>query len=139
MLITEELIEPGLSRLEDITAYLNKVVKTKGDIKRDDANIWRRLHRWTNEDWAEMILVACEIMRTHPEYVSEDQRRKITRAKYSLEALWDEHPRVLDTPDLKTPAWGALMSMREVLNQARDGIIKNQEALLRKRHKGLFE
>ena len=96
----------------------------------------RSLHplfrRWTH-------IRQCVLNPTYPEYVSEDQRRKITKAKNSLEALWDEHPRVLDTPDLKSPAWGALMSMREVLNQARDDIIKNQEALLRKRHKGLFE
>ena len=131
--------ERGIERLERMTQHLNRRALSDKGITKDDKIIWRDLHQWRNEDWAEMLAAIGEVIRCHPKYSTEDQRTKIQRAIDTLQNLWDEHPRILDTKEYKSTAWGALMSMREVFNQCREDRIADPEAAYHERRKALFQ
>lgn len=134
---TEQELLPGIARWQEITDTLNSIAKTRG-ITKDNKRIWSYLHKWTNEDWAEMIVAAKELIRQYPEYATRDQRNKINRAAATLKEDWDIHPRILDTPEYKSQAWAALMSLRELMNQSLNEQIMDSTAAMHKRTKELF-
>ena len=135
---SEQQLEPGLARLESITKTLNLIAKTRG-ITKDNKTIWGNLHRWTNEDWAEMLVICELVIRQTPEYTTDFQRQKIHRAVEILQSFWEEHPRILDTKEYKITAWAALMSMREIYNQCVNEQIVDSQSLIAKKHRELFQ
>ena len=141
-MLTEESLKPGVEKLRELDKVLTPI-KAKSPnqvIQRDNKTIWgKHLHKWTNEDWNDILVAGFTICQNHPEYVTTHQKKCIMRACETLAKEWDEHPRVLDTKEHKATAWSAMLSLWEVFRQVQSDHVVNAD-VLRQRHYGeLFE
>jgi len=99
----------------------NEIIKEEGKIEKDDKRIWGLiLHEYNNEDWLEVLRAMGKLIELYPEFAEPFH---VSAVRDATEAILDNqkyHSRVLDTKPHKKKAWKALMSAREVWNNAKN-------------------
>jgi hypothetical protein len=124
--MTQEL-EQGVDTWHSIAQCLNHEILTHGAIAIDNRRIWDHyLHRWTNQDWAHMLIAFGQLMEQAPGLVKPFHRTAFEQARDVYLEQCDHHPRCLDTKQTKKYAWRMIMSFREVWNAANNINIPNQ-------------
>ena len=119
-------LENGINEICGVVDELNHIIKTTGPIDINNKAIWNGyLHRWSNQDWADMF----EVMATIISETFYNQAWHQTNLAEALEAFVREHrqvPRCMDSKRNKKKAWKMIMTMREVINNIRGERIPNQ-------------
>lgn len=126
--------QDGLILLEHITTVLNNLITSKGkQIDRDEKVIWDDfLHQLTNDEWESMFMAFKQLVDKHSIILTNHQDRKFSEAyttfqkdKHKREKCLDILNKFMNTRSL---AWGMIMVIREVVNQANKVDIPNVDA-----------
>lgn len=126
--------QDGLILMEHITNVLNNLITTTGkQIDRDEKVIWDEfLHQLTNDEWDSMFMAFKEIVDKHGILLTHHQQRKYDEAyttfqkdKLKREKCMDILNKFMNT---RTLAWGMIMVIREVVNQANKVDVPNVDA-----------
>lgn len=124
----------GQILIEHITDVLNNIITTTGrQIDRDEAAIWDGfLHQLNNDEWESMFMAFKELVAKHNIFLSHHQQRKFDdayttfkRDSLKRERCMDIRNKFMNTKNL---AWGMIMTIREVVNQANKVDIPNVDA-----------
>jgi len=109
----------GIDLWEEIALKLNDIILTTGDeIKANNHGIWNGyLHRYTNDDWDDMLTALEMIFKQYPEHFRGYDISNIRKARTALDP--NTH-KCLDTKPHKSKAWATIMTMREVYNRVYD-------------------
>jgi len=122
--ITE--VEAGVQEICAVVDELNSIIKSTGPIDINNKAIWNGyLHRWSNQDWANMF----EVMATIIAETFYNQPWHQTNLAEALEVFVQQQhnvPRCMDHKRNKKKAWKMIMTMREVINNIRGDRIPNQ-------------
>ena len=110
---------------EEIAVVLNHIIiETQQSIDINNKAIWDPyLHKWSNEDWDDMLSILEHAMKENPNIAKDFHITSILNARQALD---QGGTRALDKKDTKKYAWAAIMSMREMYNTLNDWTIKNQ-------------
>ena len=123
----QQELEQGLDHWQAIAQCLNEEIKKSGAIAIDNRRIWDGyLHRWTNDDWAHMLIAFDQLQDQYPNLIKPFHRQAFEDARAVYLDHCDDHPRCLDTKQHKKHAWRMIMSLREVWNAANNINIPNQ-------------
>jgi hypothetical protein len=124
-------LQDGQLLCEHITGILNNLItKTGKQIDRDEPQIWDGfLHQITNDEWESIFMAFKQIVDDNKILLTHHQQRKFDEAymtfqkdKVKRERCMDIRNRFMNT---KTLAWGMIMTVREVVNQANKVDIPN--------------
>lgn len=116
-----------------ITDQLNDIILSTGKaIDKDNPKIWQGfLHQLTNDNWASMFEAFKHLVDSKGILLTHHQQQKFDEAymtfhkdKLKRERCMDIRNRFMNT---KTLAWGMIMTIREVYNQANNTAIANQD------------
>lgn len=123
-------IAKGLDKIGDIAETLNDIILNTG--KKIDINnrtIWDGyLHRWDNEDWADMLEGFRAVMESAPDAVKAYHKNNYERAITTLKKDKASSDRCLDKKTNKRTAWAMINTFREVWNAIHDKDIPNEDA-----------
>jgi len=109
-----------IDKWRDAAKLQNVIIKEEGKIDRNDKRIWGLvLHEWDNEDWMEVLKPMSTLIQHYPEFAEPFNVTAIREAMEAIEDNCQYHSRVLDTKPHKKKAWKALMTAREVYNNAK--------------------
>jgi hypothetical protein len=114
----------GAQLWEEIAVVLDDIIiTTQQAIDINNKDIWNPyLHKWTNEDWEDMLSMIEHAMRTNPDIAKDFHKTSILNARAALDK---NISRALDKKETKKYAWAAIMSMREMYNNLNGWTIKN--------------
>lgn len=119
-------ISPGVDKICDITDQLNDIIQRQGPIDINNKTIWDGyLHRWDNQDWADMLEVMAELT-TQTFYAKPWHVQNLAEAMTAFVEQNHKHPRCMDTKHNKKKAWKMIMTMREMVNSIRKVNIPNE-------------
>jgi len=146
-----ELLDPGRILINEITEVLNDIILSTGKtIPINNTTIWNEyLHKWSNDDWADMLAAFVDMCDARPELVKPFHNHAVESAIMIMHknSLLKNEPRILDTKQNKKIAWKMIMAMRELSNAHNNINIPNEDMPLRKQvlerkaqiYKDLFE
>lgn len=123
--------QDGLILCEHITQVLNDLIKNTGrQIDRDEPKIWDDfLHQINNDEWESMFMAFKELVAKHGLFLTQHQQRKFDEAYATFQKDKNKRERCMDIRNrfmnTKTLAWGMIMTIREVVNQAKGLDIPN--------------
>lgn len=126
--------QDGLILLEHITGVLNNlIIKSGKQIDRDEKAIWDDfLHQLTNDEWESMFMAFKELVSKHGIFLSHHQQRKYDEAYTTFQKDKHKREKCLDIlnkfMNTRTLAWGMIMVIREVVNQANKVDVPNVDA-----------
>jgi len=131
----------GAGLWEEISQTLNGIiVDTQQAIDINNKKIWDGfLHRYTNEDWEDMLAIAEYTRRLNPDIATDFNQTALLNARLALDKGGE---RALDKRDTKRYAWAAIMTLREMYNKLEGIKIANapgQTAHLRNQFDTIFE
>lgn len=116
---------------EHITQVLNNIITTTGQqIDKDEPKIWDDfLHQLTNDEWESMFMAFKHMVDKHSILLTHHQQRKFDEAYATFQKDKNKRARCMDIRNrfmnTKTLAWGMIMTVREVVNQANKQHIPN--------------
>jgi len=104
-----------------ITQYQNKLIRTQGEIKADNKELWRGyLHNMDNELWQAIIDTVFLIDHCHPGFINLTEYSAFDQAQTLLNKYNMKYDRVLDIKNIdgKKIAWRCFMTIRDIINKA---------------------
>jgi len=136
IMATIEPLDPGRILINEITQVLNDIILSTGKtIPLNNSTIWDQyLHKWTNQDWADMLDAFIDMCDKRPDLAKPFHQQACETAVMIMHknSLLKNEPRILDSKANKKTAWKMIMAMRELSN-AHNGInIPNEDMPLRK-------
>ena len=85
----EKMTECGFNRWENFAESLNTIIQNDGKIEKDDRRIWDGfLHRWSNNDWLEIMLAMEYLLEQQPEHYTKFHKDALKEAKYMSELAY---------------------------------------------------
>ena len=119
----------GLDKIGEIAETLNDIIINTG--KKIDINnktIWDGyLHRWDNEDWADMLEGFRAVIETAPEHVKAYHKNNYERAITTMKKDRASSDRCMDKKNNKRTAWAMINTFREVWNSIHSKDIPNED------------
>jgi len=109
----------GVEKWAKIADVINEEIEKSEDkiLKKNNHRLWRGyLHKWTNEDWLDILSAVADIQDADPDLFRKDQNRALDKA---AEIIYKEHKtngRCLDTPEHKHDYWHMVMVLKELYN-----------------------
>ena len=146
-----EPLDPGRILINEISAVLNDIILSTGQaIDINNTTIWDGyLHKWTNEDWADMLDAFVDMCDQRPHAVKPFHSHACETAIMIMHknSLLKNEPRIMDSKANKRHAWKMIMAMRELSNHYNNINVPNEDMPLRKQvlskqatiYKDLFE
>ena len=120
----------GCELWSEVALALNEIIlNTNDSIQIDNhAGIWNPfLHKYTNEDWDDMLAALEGMTRVDGTKFRDYDRTNMITARQLLDTgIMQGKPRVLDKRETKRTAWAMIMTMREVYNRFYDIDLPNK-------------
>lgn len=114
----EIIINDGVQQLKRLTEMLNTIIEEDGEVKKNNSILWGDfLHKYSNEDWAKMVIVLDLLAREHPGLLKSNEEMAFAQAQLTLDKYWSKYDRVLDKSQFKTYAWKLMMSALDFVNR----------------------
>jgi hypothetical protein len=121
--------EQAVDTWGSLADFLNQRIQNNGTLNKNDHHLWNKfLHKWSNEDWLDLIQAASELYKQEPGLFQKFHKDAVKQAIRAI-MTGDASTRIMDQPENKSVAWKMIMTLREVWNAAQDQPQQRQNKL----------
>lgn len=135
----------GVRQWQAIAEELNDIIVTTGKkIDKDDQRIWGGyLHRWSNDDWRDILSAFAAALEAEPTLAQPYRKTNLERARAKVFAAKEgERPLDRKSKGGKAVAWAMINTLRETWNELEGIDIANEDAVTKaqkRRHRVIVE
>jgi hypothetical protein len=109
----------GVEKWAKIAEVINEEIEKSSDkvLKKNNHRLWKGyLHKWTNEDWLDILSAVADIQDADQSLFRKDQERALTKAAEIISKEHKTNGRCLDTQEHKHDYWHMVMVLKELYN-----------------------
>jgi len=109
----------GIELWERLATVINEEIESSEDkiLKKNNYRLWNGyLHKWTNEDWIDILSAVADVNDQDPTIIRRDQHRALNKAAGVIAKEYKTNGRCLDTTEHKHPYWHMVMVLKEIWN-----------------------